>query len=255
MSDAPEAPAGIQWSSWLAKLGFGLALLSAVLLVAIGVAYRWGAIASPRDAFGLVEWVVYGGAGAGLVAFIGGVLAIRRNRPLDIALASAGVIVAFLVVWVPYSNRAALRASPPLSDITTDTRNPPAFVRALELREQSKARNPATYGPDKAKLQNAHYPDIRPLHLALSPDAAFEQALAAARDLGWTVVAADKEAGRIEAHETSLLFGFVDDVVVRVRADGPSSRIDVRSSSRVGRRDAAANANRVRRFLKAVAAP
>lgn len=242
-------------SGWLAKLGCALALLSAALLITIALAMRWGAIASPRDAFGLMEWVVYGGAGAGLVALVGCALAIRRNQPLDIAVGVAGLIVAFLVVWVPYSNRVALRASPRLSDITTDTRTPPAFVKALELREAAKARNPATYSPAKAKLQAAHYPDIGPLRLPVPPEVAFDRSLRAARALRWTVAAADKAEGRIEAHETSPFFGFVDDVVVRVRADGEGSRVDVRSSSRIGRRDASVNANRVRRFLAAVAVP
>ena len=55
--------------------------------------------------------------------------------------------------------------------------------------------------------------------------------------------------GRIEATETSALFRFKDDVVVRIRPfqDG-GSRIDVRSKSRVGRGDAGTNARRIRGF-------
>ena len=43
--------------------------------------------------------------------------------------------------------------------------------------------------------------------------------------------------------------GFRDDVVVRVRADGDGSRIDVRSSSRYGSFDFGANAARVLRLI------
>ena len=52
---------------------------------------------------------------------------------------------------------------------------------------------------------------------------------------------------------TTALFGFKDDVVVRVRPDGNSSRIDVRSLSRVGGGDIGTNAKRVRAFLQRLA--
>ena len=44
----------------------------------------------------------------------------------------------------------------------------------------------------------------------------------------------------------SLLFGFKDDVVVRVAAAGDGARVDIRSMSRVGRSDFGVNAKRVR---------
>jgi uncharacterized protein (DUF1499 family) len=67
------------------------------------------------------------------------------------------------------------------------------------------------------------------------------------------VVAADPAAGRIEATATTFWFGFVDDVVVRVRpAAGGGSRIDVRSVSRVGKSDVGANAKRIRAYRAAL---
>jgi uncharacterized protein (DUF1499 family) len=77
-----------------------------------------------------------------------------------------------------------------------------------------------------------------------------------ARDLGWTVVAVDSAAGRLEATDRTRWFGFYDDVVVRVApAAGGGSRIDVRSLSRVGGSDVGTNAARVRRVLRALRAP
>ena len=49
---------------------------------------------------------------------------------------------------------------------------------------------------------------------------------------------------------TSLLFGFKDDVVVRITPLPAGSRIDIRSRSRVGRGDTGTNAQRVRAYLK-----
>ena len=66
------------------------------------------------------------------------------------------------------------------------------------------------------------------------------------------LVAAVPSEGRIEATDTSLLFGFKDDIVIRVVALGAGSRVDLRSASRVGRGDFGVNARRVRKFLRAL---
>lgn len=237
-----------------AKLGLGLSVLCVALVIATVLAYRGGTL-SVRDAFGYIEWIVYGGMAATLVSLGGLFQALRAKRVAATTMAGLGIVVALLIVWVPYSNRVALRASPRLSDITTDTRNPPAFVKTAALRRSTKARNPMTYVQAKAKLQKSHYPDIKPVLVALPPDRAFARALAVVEKFGLTLVASDKAAGRIEAFDTSLIFGFIDDVVIRVKADGAGSRIDIRSSSRVGRRDAAVNANRVRKLMAALSGP
>jgi uncharacterized protein (DUF1499 family) len=93
------------------------------------------------------------------------------------------------------------------------------------------------------------YPDIALVTLALPPAQAFERALAAARAAGWIVLASDPTSGRIEATQQTHWFGFTDDIVVRVSPEGESSRIDVRSASRVGRHDLGANAKRIRDYL------
>jgi uncharacterized protein (DUF1499 family) len=242
----------------LAKLGLWLAVLCVLLLIAVVIATRTGAIGI-RDAFGTIKWIVYGGSAVALISLLGCLQAIMRKNMVAGIMAVVGLVIALLIVWIPYSNRVALRASPRLSDITTDMQNPPAFDKIAALRKAAKARNPMTYGPKKAKIQMARYPDIKPARLALPIDKAFERTVAAVNNLQWTVVAVEEPAGRrtgrIEAFETSLIFGFVDDVVVRVTADGTGSRIDIRSSSRVGRRDAAVNANRIRKLIRALKSP
>lgn len=69
----------------------------------------------------------------------------------------------------------------------------------------------------------------------------------------WTVTSSDARAGEITAEARSLLWRFVDDVAVRLSLDGDGmTRVDVRSSSRVGRGDLGANARRIARFLHAL---
>jgi uncharacterized protein (DUF1499 family) len=61
------------------------------------------------------------------------------------------------------------------------------------------------------------------------------------------------QALRIEASGSALLFGFEDDIIVRVTPSGGGSRVDVRSLSRVGKSDFGFNANRIRKFMRQLA--
>ena len=70
--------------------------------------------------------------------------------------------------------------------------------------------------------------------------------------LGFQVHALDLDAGRIEASDSTWIFGFVDDVVVRVRPAPGGSRLDIRSKSRDGKGDLGANAARIRRLRDAL---
>jgi len=141
------------------------------------------------------------------------------------------------------------KASPPIHDITTDTENPPRFVAMVPLRQGSP--NAVEYqGQAIAQQQRMAYPDIQPATIAELPDAAFKRALSAARDLGWQIVAAVPAEGRIEATDTTLWFGFKDDLVVRVTPNTGGSRIDVRSVSRLGQGDLGKNAARIRAYLQ-----
>ena len=88
----------------------------------------------------------------------------------------------------------------------------------------------------------------------VAPAAAFPRVEAAVKELGWDVVASVPAEGRIEATDTTRFMGFKDDVVIRLRAEGGGTRIDIRSKSRVGMGDVGANAARVRTFLALVKA-
>ena len=99
------------------------------------------------------------------------------------------------------------------------------------------------------------YPDLEPLDLPLGPGPAFAAALAAARSMpGWTIVVADPEAGEIRAEARTSRLGFVDDVRIRARPlSGGGTRVDVRSTSRVGIYDFGTNARRIRAYLERLA--
>lgn len=169
-----------------------------------------------------------------------------QGRPL--LWAALGLAVGAATFAYPFYRLHIHHSAPPIHDITTDTEEPPAFVASLELRPANS--NTTVYaGEPVAVMQRVAYPYITPIVSDMGPEAAFERALRVARDLGWEVTAEAPEEGRIEAVDTTLWFGFKDDVVIRIRHEGEGSRVDVRSVSRVGKSDGGTNARRVGRFI------
>jgi uncharacterized protein (DUF1499 family) len=231
----------------LRRAGLGLVSLSVVLFLVSGPGTRVGVF----------------GFRTGLLLFAGGLL---------LAIASFTIAVVALIVprlrgaharvlWVTVAASLSVMAGPAvlaskagglpmIHDITTDPGNPPPFVDVVPLRQAAGALNPPEYpGATVADQQRRAYPDLAPLEIALSPGDAFAKAAAAARGMGWEIVAEKPAEGRIEATATTAWFGFKDDIVIRVAALESGTRIDVRSKSRVGRSDVGANAARIRAYL------
>ncbi|HEX3536795.1 MAG TPA: DUF1499 domain-containing protein [Stellaceae bacterium] len=241
--------AGDRWRDRLVQLAALLAIL-AVLLLAIGpLGWRAGWWHF-RTAF---FYLMPGAAYCGLAAMGIAVLALIFGRGVGRRLAIG--IVAFLIgagiAYVPWQFDRLRGIVPPIHDVTTDPDNPPAFVGAAALRKAQNL-NTTDYEPQLPAQQRNAYPDLVPITLNLPPKEAFDRALATAQRLGWTITETDPATGHIEATETSRWFRFVDDIVIRIVPADIGSRIDLRSSSRVGRSDFGVNANRIRRFADAV---
>lgn len=235
-------------AAWIA-LAIGLLGAAAALLAGLGYRMQWWSLG---EGFALLRWATFGTLfGAALALLAAGWLLSARVQP-GRATAAAAFVLNALVAAPPLYLYTQAQALPKIHDISTDTTDPPAFVAVLPLRQG--ARNPVEYRPDTAALQRSGYPDIAPLRLAVPPAEAFARAERAARAMGWQIVAVAPEALRIEATATTLLFGFKDDVVIRIRPQGQGSVVDVRSLSRIGGSDIGANAQRVRSFLGKLAA-
>ena len=228
--------------SWAAR---GAAAGSAAVVLA-PLAYRIGA------PLGLAFLLLAGGF---LVAAVSGLLLVLRmlrgtglrDREAAAALAAAVVVGAF-----PLAALLSGGGAPPIHDITTDTDAPPAFVAAVALNAPGRT----DYDPAVAEQQRAAFPDLGPAMLPVAPADAFDRALAVVQEMGWELLADDAAALRIEATDRSFWFGFPDDVVVRIAADGEAgSRVDVRSLSRVGGGDLGVNARRVREIVAALTEP
>jgi uncharacterized protein (DUF1499 family) len=233
---------------WLTLVA-GILCAAAALLP--GLAYR-ADVLSLNVALQSVRWaatIALGGAAVALLAVLltlGSSARGRWRRRAGWAL----VINLAVAAW-PLYMYYQLQNHPRIHDVSTDTANPPVFEAVVPLRRGAK--NPVDYAPATAAEQHKGYPDIVPLQLPLAPAVAFDNAERAARAMGWQVVAAAPDKLRIEATDTTLLFGFKDDIVVRITPQGTGCVVDVRSLSRVGGSDFGANAKRVSAYLQRVA--
>lgn len=154
-----------------------------------------------------------------LAAIVAAIGAATRGGGAGATLMSlAGLAIAGVTAWIPYDLRMTANKVPAIHDVTTDLVDPPKFFRVATLRRPDE--NPAAYDGQKVgELQRAAYPDLAPLALKAPRDKAYIAAHAAIVSMGLEVVEADMAQGRIEATHTSLLFGFKDDLVVRIASD------------------------------------
>jgi len=237
----PRVP---RWAWWV----LGLSGAAAVLPMVAGLGSRWGWWHF-RTGFTLLKFDVYLCGAALLVAAVAfGISLVRRFRgALPVALAAL-LIPMFPLAAILAQFRDAQQL-PRIHDITTDFAEPPEFSAVIPLRPEGS--NSLEYaGASVAASQAAGYPDIRPILSRYKPDRAFELARELARAYGWRIVREDREAGEIEAVDTTFWFGFKDDISIRIRPHPGGSRVDVRSVSRVGVSDVGANAGRIRRFAR-----
>lgn len=231
----------------ISRLALLLSVIALALLLAGGPGYRLGIWDLGFGLLGVMRYALYAGAAGAILAII--FLLVPRTRAGNVGSLVAALVIGAAVAAVPVYIRSTAQSLPFIHDITTDTTNPPQFVEVLPLR--ADAPNPPEYpGEEVADQQREAYPDIQPVETALTPNALFEQALAAVRDQNWEIVSADAGDWRIEATDTTLWYGFKDDVVIRIGPDNGGSRLDIRSKSRVGGSDLGTNAQRIRAYLQ-----
>jgi uncharacterized protein (DUF1499 family) len=246
MNDAPttKRPRGTRWClTGIALAGIG------TLLVVLGLTGARAGLFGAMTAF-----MAFGIGGLAFIVsvistFVGLLLSRGSAGAASSGLTWTALAVAIVFFAAGFSQRPDLSGTAPIHDITTDIGNPPFFETVIPLR--ADAANPPEYaGAETAEQQRMAYPDIQTLTLEKSTDEVFDAAEQAAIELGWDIVSANRETGRIEATATTFWFRFKDDVVIRLTPRGDGTYIDVRSKSRVGRGDMGANATRIRRFLQ-----
>ncbi len=233
----------------LARLAFALACLSAPVVAIAGPLHRYIGVDRDvaLDVFRFGFYIATAGVALGLATVV-------PTRPGDRRRGFVAAVLALVIgvasAWAPLSWLMHAYRAPDLTDITTDTEDPPKLVVTLQMRQ--RATNAAAYpGHAAAELQHAIYPDLTPIRLNVPPAEAFKRVDRVATEMGWEVVARAPTEGRLEAVATSAWFGFRDDIAIRIRRDGAAgSRVDIRSKSRSGTSDLGVNAERIRTFAK-----
>lgn len=230
----------------LARLALLAGVVSLVLLAITGPGYRTGWLSLGTALRQLLAWGAYGGIAATVLALV----ALAWGRGTARRTAAIALVFGLASLYFPMRFQQAAGAVPPIHDITTDVVTPPQYVEVAALRRDLKVPNGLELPPEVINQQIAAYPEIQPLFLSIPPAEAYQKTLALVRTRGWDVVADDAAGRRIEATDTTFWFRFKDDVALRVSAlpDG-TSRVDMRSVSRIGRSDIGTNARRVREFL------
>ncbi len=249
---------------WHTKLVLGLLALLPIyfMIAAFGTKFGvWG------YQFGLLALTFLGGlillAVTALAAVVSLIIAARAKPRRNGLLAAAiiGLLLPGAAVML-FASAVGKAGANPISDIATDTGNPPVFsAETMKARAEAKANPVSDYQsplgqlePYKAAVSDelavkslaqiitAKSDRPAPLPLGGADKAAGIAAVKAAMTaMGLTDIRADEAAGTVEGVATSFWFGFKDDVVARIG----EAQIDFRSVSRVGVSDLGANTARI----------
>jgi hypothetical protein len=243
---------------WSLRLAF-FSLLSTVLSIIIargGMLETLPALATFAAALLLAVVAILFALGAFAVIWRSGYSGVGPSLG---ALAIAAGILAY-----PAYLAATSYQLPAIWDVTTDFNDPPRLEAVARLMPTDRL-SPLDYpGEPFARAQRAAYPDVEPLVTTRPPAEVYQRSLEAVNQRRWQVLDArppqparrqgrvdvPAREGRIDAVARSPIMGFRDDIVLRIRAVGDQTRLDMRSSSRHGLPDLGANAARLRAFLE-----
>jgi uncharacterized protein (DUF1499 family) len=234
----------------LSMLALVLGIVSAAAVLLAGSGYRFQ-ILTLGQGLQTIRWSATGALGGAVIAVISLVVLLTAGAKRGLSVAALALMVNAIVAGPPAYMYQQAQSLPRIHDVSTDTKDPPHFVAVAPLRKD--ARNSVDYKPETAAEQKHGYPDIIPIVLDVPPAQAFQRAERAAHEMGWEIVADSPGDLRIEATDTTRLFGFKDDIVIRIRPGPKGSVVDVRSLSRVGGSDFGVNAKRVRTVSRAIA--
>jgi len=109
--------------------------------------------------------------------------------------------------------------------------------------------------PGERTRPNHPNPELRGRRYAIPFDRVWAAALKIVEEGSprWVLLEANDQAGFIRAEAQTLLFRFVDDVLVQIGLDvDAQTRVDVTSRSRKGKTDLGTNGRRIRKFLRAL---
>lgn len=164
------------------------------------------------------------------------------SRPLILIAFAVGVVPLVMIVLLVGKGLQV----PKIHDISTNLDDNIVFEKAPALRKAGE--NSLGLPSEKVIRLHREFYQLQPLVFDDKANNVYRRALEIANELGWDIHYQNDERLVFEATDTTALFGFVDDIGVRIRETEGKSVVDVRSVSRVGVSDLGANAKRVLRF-------
>ncbi len=232
------------WSAYLAALS-----IPVLIIAAIGHRAR---LIDATPTYGIIA-LGFSLAALAVIAALAAFIAIWRDGRKGTAAAVRGFVLGLALLAMPVVGAWDIVTYPRLTDISTDLVDPPQFTRAIFDRsaDDGPIVEPGDY---EAALQKDAYPDVVPRHYPVSTARVYQEAKTIVDQRGWEILAEhepsdDNAVGSIEAVAVTLMFGFRQDVVIRVAPDGDGSLVDMRSAARNAAHDLGSNAARIRRFF------
>jgi len=174
-----------------------------------------------------------------------------------------GMIITILVL-MPFGYQAFLAMQYPLAnDVSTDMRNPPEYINAAELRASNsdKGMNQIIeYDDEYAKAMIIAYPRLQSRRYPAGPERVLEAVRVIIDSNEWLLTGSQGSQLEdnvetpddifIEVLERTFIFGFENDMVIRIVSEDRNTLVDARSSARWGRHDFGYNAKLIEGFLQ-----
>ena len=229
--------------SKIAILGFILSLgaLGTIIVAMVGYREEWW---RHIKALTLAGWGTFIAIIALLVLIYAIIKILRDSSIKGILVSILGLILIVPILFGAFMFKYNAIKYPRINDVTTNIENPPSFW---------EMPSPMEYPKEKfAKLQKNGYPDLKSLKLNYPINDVFKKTLKIVKENKWELISEDIDEGQVEAISKSLLFGFKDEVVIRLKEEHGTTIVDIRSRSRVGQIDRGANAKRIRSLLEAL---
>lgn len=254
----------IRFQHFAARTAFAFLLLAIAVALAAGIGTRLGLWNAAFGQFGVFSYSLYLAVAALILGLVWAVSAFASGSGEGARYGVGAILASLIIFWIPARDfwmAEVVHSIPPLNDISTDSEHAPEFTQGAGIdragsqtpydgmrRIRFEGRNYA-----EEALQRLYYGEIKPVwQLGTTANKLYYRALSAARQMGWKIVDAtqDGRGGRIQASDTTALFGLTDDIVIRVQPAGIGARLDIRSRSRDSGSDLGRNAARICAYFK-----
>ena len=136
--------------------------------------------------------------------------------------------------------------APLINDITTTTDAPPQFFAAPAASKQ--------YKMSLTPIIKKHYGDLAPVVMIGNAPDVVQKIIEVFQNLGFQNIQESASSSAVQAVDITKVLRFRDDVICEVRMNEQDEPVvHIRSTSRLGRGDFGANAQRIRTIINAFA--